>query len=108
MAAIFHVYHDEIVNLNKNPNASDYTEKLNAIFNRCDDATLAKVEAALKEIKGKTVYGFEVDEGKDEIVKGTYWANLAWSGDAVYAMDAAEENETPKTLNYALPEDNMW
>ena len=106
--AIFHVYKDEIAALDEN--AADYNDKLNAIFNRCDDETLAKVEAALKEIKGKTVYGFEVDEGKDEIVKGTYWANLAWSGDAVYAMDAAEENETPKYLNYALPEEgsNVW
>ncbi len=109
--AIFHVYKDEIAALDSS--ASDYNEKLNAIFNRCDDATLAKVEAALKEIKGKTVYGFEVDEGKDEIVKGTYWANLAWSGDAVYAMDAAEvasEEQEAKTLNYALPEEgsNVW
>ena len=106
--AIFHVYKDEIAALDET--ASDYNVKLNEIFNRCDDATLAKVEAALKEIKGKTVYGFEIDEGKDEIVKGTYWANLAWSGDAVYAMDAAEQNEEPKTLNYALPEEgsNVW
>ncbi len=106
--AIFHVYKDEISKLDVN--ASDYNEKLNAIFNRCDDETIAKVEAALKEIKGKTVYGFEVDEGKDEIVKGTYWANLAWSGDAVYAMDNAEEGDEPKTLNYSLPKEgsNVW
>ena len=106
--AIFHVYKDEIAALDVN--ASDYNQKLNAIFNRCDDATIAKVEAALKEIKGKTVYGFEVDEGKDEIVKGTYWANLAWSGDAVYAMDNAEEGAEPKTLNYSLPKEgsNVW
>ena len=45
--AIFHVYKDEIAALD--PTASDYNAKLNEIFNRCDDATLAKVEAALKE-----------------------------------------------------------
>lgn len=106
--AIFHVYKDEIAALN--PEADNYNEELNKIFNRCDDATIAKVEAALKEIKGRTVYGFEVDEGKDEIVKGTYWANLAWSGDAVYAMDNAEEGDNPKTLNYSLPKEgsNVW
>ena len=106
--AIFHVYKDEIAALDES--ASDFNAKLNEIFNRCDDDTIAKVEAALKEIKGKSVYGFEVDEGKDEIVKGTYWANLAWSGDAVYAMDSAEENATPKYLNYALPKEgsNVW
>ena len=108
VTAIFHVYKDEIAALDVT--ASDYNAKLNAIFNRCDDDTIAKVEAALKEIKGKTVYGFEVDEGKDEIVKGTYYANLAWSGDAVYAMDSAEQSKTPKYLNYSLPKEgsNVW
>lgn len=104
--AIFHVYKDEIAALDEN--ASDYNDKLSDIFNRCDDETIAKVEIALKEIKGKTVYGFEVDEGKDDIVRGKYWVNLAWSGDAVYAMDSAEESN--KTLNYALPKEgsNVW
>ena len=105
VTGIFHVYHDEIAALDEN--ASDFTKKLSAIFNRCDDETISKVEAALKATS-KNVYGFEVDEGKDEIVKGTYHANLAWSGDAVYAMDNAEESN--KTLCYALPEEgsNVW
>ena len=108
VAAIFHVYHDEIVALDGD--APDYTEKLNAIFNKCDDATLQKVEEALIWAKQHTVYGFEVDEGKDEIVKGTYHANLAWSGDSVYSMDNAEEGEPSKILNYSLPEEgsNVW
>ena len=78
------------------------------IFNRCDDETIKKVEAALKEAAGSTVNAFEVDDGKSEIVKGTYHANLAWSGDAIYAMDSAEEGG--KRLNYALPSEgsNVW
>ena len=108
VTAIFHVYKDEIDALDEE--AENYNEQLTAIFNRCDDETIAKVEAALKEAKKSTVNTFEVDEGKDEIVKGTYHANLAWSGDAIYAMDSAEENEPPKYLNYALPEEgsNVW
>ena len=108
VTAIFHVYKDEIDALDED--AENYNEQLTAIFNRCDDETIAKVEAALKEAKKSTVNTFEVDEGKDEIVKGTYHANLAWSGDAIYAMDSAEENEPPKYLNYALPEEgsNVW
>ena len=108
VTAIFHVYKDEINALDED--AENYNEQLSAIFNRCDDETIAKVEAALKEAKKSTVNTFEVDEGKDEIVKGTYHANLAWSGDAIYAMDSAEENEPPKYLNYALPEEgsNVW
>ena len=108
VTAIFHVYHDEIVALDQN--AADYNEKLNAIFNRCDDETLSKVEAALIQAKKTTVYGFEVDEGKDEIVRGTYHANLAWSGDSVYSMDNAEAGTPSKRLNYALPKEgsNVW
>ena len=108
VTAIFHVYKSEIDALDEND--PDYNEKLTAIFNRCDDETIAKVEAALKEAKKSTVNTFEVDEGKDEIVKGTYHANLAWSGDAIYAMSSAEDNVPPKYLNYSLPEEgsNVW
>ena len=106
VAAIFHVYRSEILALDEN--AADYNSKLSAIFNRCDDETIAKVEEALKAAKNSTVYGFEVDEGKDDIVRGTYRANLAWSGDSVYSMDSAEE--AGKTLNYSLPKEgsNVW
>ena len=106
VTAIFHVYKDEIAALNESD--PDYNAKLSAIFNRCDDTTIAKVEQALVEAKNSTVYGFEVDEGKDDIVRGTYHANLAWSGDSVYSMDSAEE--AGKILNYSLPEEgsNVW
>ena len=104
--AIFHVYKDEIAALDEND--AEFNSKLSAIFNRCDDQTIAKVKDALKDAKSKTVYGFEVDEGKEEIVKGTYNANLAWSGDAIFAMDSAEEGG--KILNYSLPKEgsNVW
>ena len=106
VTAIFHVYKDDIAALDVN--AADYNEKLSAIFNRCDDETISKVKAALIEAKKSTVYGFEVDEGKDGIVEGKYKANLAWSGDSVYSMDSAEEGG--KRLNYALPKEgsNVW
>ena len=107
-AAIFHVKKAEMEALDEND--PDYNKKLTALFNDCKDETIAAVEAALKEAKKTTVNTFEVDEGKDEIVKGTYHANLAWSGDAIYAMDSAEENDPPKYLNYALPKEgsNVW
>jgi len=108
VAAIFHVYKNEIDALDENdPN---FNAQLSAIFNRSDDATITLVETALKDAKAKTVYGFEVDEGKDDIIRGTYHANLAWSGDSVYSMDSAEEARNPKILNYALPVEgsNVW
>ncbi len=108
VTAIFHVYKDEIAALDET--ASDYNSKLSAIFNRCDDDTIALVKSALLDAKSKTVYGFEVDEGKNDIVNGAYFANLAWSGDAIFSMDSAEEGEHPVFLNYSLPEEgsNVW
>ena len=107
VVAIFHVYKDEIAALDET--ASDYNAKLSAIFNRCDDATIAKVEAALIEAKNYAVYGLEVDDGKDAIVQGTYKANLAWSGDSVYSMDQADESGKVN-LSYSLPQEgsNVW
>ena len=106
VTAIFHVYKDEIAALDESD--PEYNAKLTAIFNRHDEETLKKVEAALIEASKSTVNAFENDEGKNEIVKGTYHANLAWSGDAIYAMDSAEESN--KVLNYALPKEgsNVW
>ena len=108
VAAIFHVYRSDILALDVN--AADYNEKLSAIFNKCDDETIALVESALKSAMNSTVYGLEVDEGKDDIVKGVYHANLAWSGDSVYSMDNAENSAAEKILNYSLPTEgsNVW
>ncbi len=107
VAGIFHVYKDEIAAIPED--AENYNEQLSEIFNRCDQATIDAVEAVLIEAKRNTVAAFEVDEGKDEIVKGTYHANLAWSGDSVYSMDSAEEDNNLR-LNYALPDEgsNVW
>ena len=106
VTAIFHVYKDEIAALDEND--PDFNSKLSAIFNRCDDATIDKVGAALKQAKSSTVKVFEVDEGKEAIIAGEYHANLAWSGDSVFSMDSAEE--AGKILNYSLPEEgsNVW
>lgn len=105
VAAIFHVYKDEIAALDSE--AEDYNAKLSAIFNRCDSETLTKVEQALKDAKANS-YGFEVDEGKDDIVRGVYDANFSWSGDAVYSIENAEKVNV--TLGYSLPEEgsNIW
>lgn len=63
----------------------------------------------------KNIYGYEVDNGKDDIQKGTMVGiDLAWSGDAVYAMNGADDlretDPSKPTLYYVLPEgcDNLW
>ena len=86
----------------------NYNPLLTEIFNRCDEETVAKVEKTLLELK-ENVFGFEVDSGKDDIVKGLIGMNLAWSGDATYAIEQADL-EWGKTLYYSVPETggNIW
>lgn len=82
--------------------------KMDEIFNRSDRDTVASVEDVLLELKSN-VFGFEVDSGKDDIVKGLIGMNLAWSGDAVYSMDRGE-NEADQTIYYSVPKTggNIW
>ncbi len=99
--------------------ADEYNEKLTEVFNLCDDDTLSRVQGNLTSLKNNA-YGFEVDSGKVDMANGRNFAiNVAWSGDAAYAMDMADEvNEyyaddedyEPTILKYALPETgaNIW
>lgn len=87
---------------------ANYNPKLTEIFNRSDEKTVEKVESTLLALK-ENVFGFEVDSGKDDIVKGHIGMNLAWSGDATYAIEQAEL-EWSKALYYSVPETggNIW
>ena len=103
----------------------EYNKEITTIFNFCDDDTLNVVGAKLRELRDNA-FGFEVDSGKVDMIKGDKFAiNVAWSGDAAYAMDQADEynqsgtidgekvDDTSKNyvdLKYALPETgaNIW
>lgn len=113
VVGVMYVYYDELMSLKFDLESGkisqhDYTVKIGEIMNRCDDKTLKAVEKALKEMKNN-VYGFEVDSGKSDIVTGKVSINFAWSGDAVYSLDVAEE-ENDVFLNYQVPEEgsNVW
>lgn len=85
-----------------------YNELLTEIFNRSDLETVDLVKEELLVLKDN-IYGFETDSGKQDIVTGKIGINLAWSGDAVYAMDQADE-EIDTALYYVIPETggNVW
>lgn len=113
VVGVMYVYYDELMQLKDNFNKGlisqqQYTSEVGKIMNRCDDETLNKVGKALKQMKNN-VYGFEVDSGKSDIVTGKVSINFAWSGDAVYSLDVAEE-ENNVYLNYQVPEEgsNVW
>ena len=85
----------------------DYKADFAATFNRSDEEAISLVEKALKELKGN-IFGLEVDSGKQDIVTQKIGVNLAWSGDACYAIEQAEGNGV--TLLYSVPElgSNIW
>ena len=83
------------------------SEQLSAYLNDTASSTIERAEDVLKEIKGN-VYSFETDSGKADMVTGKVVANYQWSGDAVYIMDEADEDDTE--LWYSVPEEcsNLW
>ena len=85
-----------------------YNPKLTEIFNSCSEEVVERVKATLLQLK-ENVFGFEVDSGKDDMVKGLVGMNLAWSGDAVYSMDRGE-NGFSNTIYYSIPSTggNIW
>lgn len=94
------VYQDELLALDKN--AAGYNATVTEIFNRTDAETVKKVQDTLLAMKDN-IFGFETDTGKSDMVKGTILLNFAWSGDAVYAMDEAENQDV--YLNFHIPEE---
>lgn len=69
---------------------------------------LETVKKELISLK-KNIFGLEVDSGKNDIITGKIKMNLAWSGDAVYSIDVAMEQQG-KVLEYYVPEEggNVW
>lgn len=122
---ILYTYRSELESLKKQYdnheiNSDVYNEKVTEIFNRCKDENLAEVKENLVTLK-QNAFGFEVDSGKVDMAKGDKFAiDIAWSGDAAYAMDMADENNEKlleknpdadtTTLRYALPSTgaNIW
>lgn len=74
-----------------------------------DDELVSLVEVALRDQK-KHLKGYEVDFGKDDMVKEIAYVDLAWSGDAMYAIEEATDDDGNSYLNYYAPEvgGNIW
>ena len=120
---LMHAYEDEFIDLIERLNLpeedpkhitqEEYMAQFTEIFNRCSPSEVNQVKKALDSLK-ENIFGLEVDSGKQDIVTGKIGVNLAWSGDAVYAMDQAEDPELvgkdTKELYYCVPEigSNLW
>lgn len=76
----------------------------------CTDAALVNAaENALREQK-KHLKGYEVDFGKDDMVREIALVDLAWSGDAMYAIEEATDDDGESYLDYYVPTSggNIW
>ena len=83
----------------------DYTTE--ELINCTDEELVAAVKEAL--IAQKTALkAYEVDFGKDDLIKGSAYVDLAWSGDAMYAIEEGELYDV--ALDYFVPEAgaNIW
>ncbi len=90
----------------------EYQTQLKQLMNDSSPETMDKVTLILKQLAGN-LYGFETDEGKNEMLKGNIDVNYQWSGDASYLLftedEELAEGEEAK-LQYAVPESvsNLW
>ncbi len=84
-------------------NDPDYGAKLETEMNDTSPEMIAQVQSWLKEVKDN-VYSFETDAGKADMITGKVAVNYQWSGDAVYTLDQADEDDY--TLCFAVPEES--
>ena len=78
----------------------DYPQKLEDEMNDTSPEMIAKVQDYLQECKDN-VYSFETDSGKADMITGKVVANYQWSGDGVYTLDQAAEDDFD--LAFAVP-----
>lgn len=62
------------------------------LINTVDDTLLSAMEQVLKTQKDQ-LYGYEVDFGKNELIQGVAYVDLAWSGDALYSVDESKNDD---------------
>lgn len=82
---------------------AQYAQKLEEEMNDTTPETIAEIQDYLQMVKDN-VYSFETDSGKADMITGKVVANYQWSGDAVYTLDQAEEDDYQ--LNFAVPKES--
>lgn len=83
--------------------SENYSKRLEEEMNDVSPETILAVQNYLQE-NSKNFYSFETDSGKSDMITGKVVANYQWSGDAVYSLDQADEDDF--TLAFAVPEES--
>ena len=104
-AAIFYMYEYNLLP----EKYKDYT--VQQLINCTDDEIVAAAEKALTEQR-EHISGYEVDFGKDDMINEIVYADFAWSGDALWAIEEGGYNEETGEyqLGYYVPPiaSNIW
>ena len=121
-AGLMKAYEEDFISLKENLDdgtydvdtyMAEYAKVFNGEKENNFNVVVNNVQNSLNSLKNN-IFGLEVDSGKQDIVTGKIGVNLAWSGDAVYSMDQAEDGnlvgENQSTLYYCVPElgSNLW
>lgn len=78
------------------------------LINTVDNTLLKMCETVLLEQR-KHIKGYEVDFGKDDMINKIAYVDLAWSGDAMYAIEESyNPDKTFKTLQPAKKRITFW
>ena len=83
-------------------NDEDYSSNLEAEMNETTDEMIELAGDWLQTMKDN-VYSFESDSGKADMITGKVVANYQWSGDAVYTIEQAAEDDV--FLKFSMPEE---
>lgn len=77
------------------------------LMNDYSPASMDSVEKYLKLLK-PNVAGWEADFGKEMMTKEKAWMNMAWSGDAQWAIDEAEAVGVDLAYTVPMEGSNVW
>ncbi len=86
---------------------ADSLTTVEVLMNDYSPEAMEVVETYLKALK-PNVAGWEADFGKEMMTKNKAWINMTWSGDAMWAIEEAEE--VGVELDYLVPREgsNIW
>lgn len=100
------VYGPVLIHLNKDRIAAGEVT-VDELMLDSSDESVAAVEAYMNRVS-ELVAGWEADFGKEQMTQEKGYVSLNWSGDAVWAMEEAEE--VGVDLRYSVPEEgsNIW
>lgn len=83
-------------------NDPNYSERLEEEMNDVSPETVEAVQEFLQEVRDNA-YSFETESGKADMITGKVLINYQWSGDSVYTLDQADEDDF--TLAFSVPEE---